>query len=106
MGFAEDAGQFVATRCQQHEAIGTEKQGQMELSCLSMSTSSKAKSSTDRHEGVGDPGGAGGCCILKVKGQKALCFMSNREQTDPQPSFCGSSFQWRSSAALEIRLWH
>lgn len=47
----------------------------------------------------------GAVSILKLKGQKALCSMSNRAQTGPQPSFCGSSSQRRSSAALEIRLW-
>lgn len=81
--------------------------GQMDLSCLNMSISSKAKSSPDRHEGVSDLQGAGGCCeCLKLKGQKTLCSMSNRAQTGPQPSFCGSSSQWRNSAALEIRQWH
>lgn len=44
----------------------------------------------------------GAVSILKLKGQKALCSMSNRAQTGPQPSFGGSSSQWRSSAALAI----
>lgn len=44
--------------------------------------------------------------MLKLEGWKALCSMSNRVQTGPQPSFSGSSSQRRNSAALEIRLRH
>lgn len=58
--------------------------------CLSRSISSKAKSSTDRHQGVGNPGGAGGCCEY-FETQRAEGFVFHEQQDTGWPT---DQFLW------------
>lgn len=95
---AEDTGQQVAGRCPHHEASGTAKQGQTDLSLLNMSISSKAKSSTDRHEGVGNPGRAGGCCEY-FETQRAEGFVLHEQQGTDWPT---AQFLWLLFPAEEF----